>query len=233
MATSGRLLLFDIDMTLVETGGAGIRALVQAFREVFDLPEATDITLDLAGATDRGIYREFVASRRLEDSAPPAADFFTVYHRHLERNLSASAEGRALPGAIELLEALRRQGRHHPALLTGNTRPGAAAKLRRFRLDVYFSPGHGAYGDDHHDRNELGPIVLERVRVATGRSYEGREIVVIGDTPKDIRCAHAIGAMAVAVATGSYDTNALAAAGADLVISSLDDPALRKELTLD
>lgn len=228
-----RLLLFDIDMTLLETGGAGIRALRAALREVFALPEGEEIPLDLAGATDSGIYREFVAARGLHDSAPPMEDFFAVYHIYLEKNLGMSSDGRVLPGATTLLDDLRRHGCHHPALLTGNTRRGAAVKLSRFGLDVYFDAGHGAYGDDHHDRNQLGPIALERVRQSTGRSYVGAEVVVIGDTPKDIRCARAIGAMAVAVATGGHGPDELAAAGADLVVPSLLAPALREELGLD
>lgn len=227
----GKLILFDIDMTLVETGGAGIRALLKAFREVFNLPPAEEIPLDLAGATDRGIYREFVAGRRLEHSAPPAEEFFAVYHRHLEEELAGSSDGRALPGAAELLEDLRARGIHHPAILTGNTRHGAGVKLRRFGLSAYFDPDHGAYGDDHHDRNELGPIALGRVHAATGRRFTGPEVMVIGDTPKDIRCARAIGATAIAVATGAYDAAALAAAGADLVAEDLTCPVLRKQLT--
>lgn len=232
MVMDGRLLLFDIDLTLLETGGAGIRALRTAFREVFVLPDSEEIALDLAGATDSGIYREFVAARGLDGSAPPLEEFFVVYHSHLETNLSASTDGRVLPGATELLEDLRRLGRHHRSLLTGNTRRGAVAKLARFGLDSYFDTEHGAYGDDHHDRNELGPIALERVRRATGRTFAGHEVVVIGDTPKDIRCARAIGAMAVAVATGGHGAEALAAAGADLVVDSLRAPILWKELGL-
>jgi phosphoglycolate phosphatase-like HAD superfamily hydrolase len=228
----GRLLLFDIDMTLLETGGAGIRALRTAFREVFSLPESHEIPLDLAGATDSGIYREFVVARGLENSAPAMEEFFDVYHRHLEINLAVSSDGRALPGALELLEELRLHGRHHSSLLTGNTRRGAEAKLARFGLDVYFETGHGAYGDDHHDRNQLGPIAVERVRRATGRTYGGHEVVVIGDTPKDIRCAKAIGAMAVAVATGHHGAEDLAKGGADLVATSLLDRAIRDELGL-
>ena len=228
----GRLLLFDIDMTLLETGGAGIRALRTAFREVFSMPESDEIPLDLAGATDSGIYREFLSARGFGDSAPPMEEFFEVYHRHLEANLSASSDGRALPGALQLLEDLRRHGSHHSSLLTGNTRRGATAKLVRFGLDAYFDIEHGAYGDDHHDRNQLGPIALERVRLATGRAFAGHEVVVIGDTPKDIRCARAIGAMAVAVATGGHSPEALAAAGADLVATSLLDRAIRDELGL-
>jgi phosphoglycolate phosphatase-like HAD superfamily hydrolase len=228
----GRLLLFDIDMTLLETGGAGIRALRSAFREVFALPDSDEIPLDLAGATDSGIYLEFISKRGFGTSAPPVEEFFKVYHRHLETNLSTSSDGRALPGAMDLLENLRSHGLHHPALLTGNTRRGAGAKLARFGLDAYFLSEHGAYGDDHHDRNQLGPIALERVHRATGRAYTGSEVVVIGDTPKDIRCARAIGAMAVAVATGGHGMPELIDAGADLVVPSLLDRALREELFL-
>lgn len=227
---AGKLILFDIDMTLVETGGAGIRALLAAFRQVFALPASEEIALDLAGATDSGIYREFLARRGLESSAPPAEEFFAVYHRHLEEGLAGSSDGRALPGAIELLDWLRTLGNHHSAILTGNTRHGAMVKLRRFGLHSYFDPGHGAYGDDHHDRNELGPIALGRVHAATGRSFAGQEVIVIGDTPKDIRCARAIGATAIAVATGAYNSQALADAGADLVVESLTCTNLRKSL---
>ena len=106
-------------------------------------------------------------------------------------------------------------------LLTGNIAGGAEIKTRHFGLSAYF--GFGAYGDDHHDRNRLGPIALKRAAQRTGRRFSGEETVVIGDTPKDIACGRAIGALTVCVATGMFTAAQLRSHGADLVVDDFAD----------
>src|SRR5690606_23071909 len=109
--------------------------------------------------------------------------------------------GRLLPGVEGLLAAFEERGHHRLAVLTGNLREGAWIKLRHFRIDRHFPTG--AFGDDHHDRNELGPIARRRALEVFGEDFAPADIAVIGDTPRDIACARAFGARAVAVATGS------------------------------
>jgi phosphoglycolate phosphatase-like HAD superfamily hydrolase len=124
-------------------------------------------------------------------------------------------------GVLELLTELGEHPEATVGLLTGNAASGAAAKMRHFGLAEHFQ--FGAYGCDHADRNRLGPIALERASAHAGRSFSPNETWVIGDTPKDIACAHAIGARCLAVATGSFSAAQLAARGADQVVESLGD----------
>jgi phosphoglycolate phosphatase-like HAD superfamily hydrolase len=119
-----------------------------------------------------------------------------------------------------VLEALAVRPDAALGLLTGNTAAGSAAKMRHFKLDGYFPIG--AYGSDHADRNQLGPIALDRAAVHFGRNFTPSETWIIGDTPKDIACARALGARCLAVATGNFSTEALAAHGADEVVGTLD-----------
>jgi len=225
-----RLLLFDIDQTLLYTGGAGIRALQKAFVEVFALGEKGAPALDLAGSTDSGILRQFVSRMGLADDSERDARFYEVYLENLERGLEGADDGFVMRGVVELLTEARQ--RHVLGLLTGNIRAGAALKIERFGVSGFFDMGMGAFGDDHYDRNVLGPIALERVAAKTGRNFDPAvgEVVVIGDTPKDIRCARAMGAQVVAVATGNFTVEQLAAEGADLVVEALSDVRVREFL---
>jgi phosphoglycolate phosphatase-like HAD superfamily hydrolase len=212
------LYLFDIDGTLVDTGGAGMRALQEATQEVFGLsgPE-----LDLAGSTDLGIVAHIHEHFGIVPNGRQLAGFFEIYQIRLIWNLACGDfPGRILEGVAAVLEALA--GRPHATLglLTGNTAAGAAAKMRHFKLDSYFA--FGAYGCDHADRNQLGPIALARAAAHAGRTFTAEETLIIGDTPKDIACAHAIGARCLAVATGQYSAAALTAHGADHVVETLD-----------
>jgi phosphoglycolate phosphatase len=202
------LLLFDIDGTLLDTGGAGLRALRDAWIEEFDLRDRTHDfpRLDLAGSTDSGIVRFLFDHFGMEHDPDRTGRFFHRYAGHLRRELAADhgpRRGRLLPGVTQLMASLRAaEGSHALGLLTGNTAEGARTKVEHFGLGGIF--GFGAYGDDHHDRNELGPVALQRARHHTGRDFAPDRVFVIGDTPKDIRCARACGAWAIAVATGSY-----------------------------
>ncbi len=216
------LLLFDIDGTLVDTEGKGMAALQKAVVEVFggDGPP-----LDLAGSTDLGLLENLYVHFEVDASEEQTHRFFEAYHLHLEAGLESNpAEGRVLDGVIELLEKLAITENAQLGLLTGNTSVGAEIKLRHYGLGQHFT--FGAYGSDRADRNLLGHIALERAFAMTGREFHADRTLVIGDTPKDIACAHAIGAKCLAVATGWFTAEELEKAGADWVLGSLRDLAL-------
>lgn len=217
------LLLFDIDGTLVDTGGKGMSALRKTASEVFG---AEGPPLDLAGSTDLGILEGLYVHFGIDPGDERTFAFFETYHRHLEASLETDpAEGRVLDGVIELLEHLATDENAQIALLTGNTSLGAQIKLRHYGLGHHFA--FGAYGSDKSDRNLLGMIALERALAFTGRTYTPARTLVIGDTPKDIACAHAIGARCLAVATGRFSAGELQAAGADWVLGSLAELEIR------
>jgi phosphoglycolate phosphatase len=217
-----RLWLFDIDGTLVDTGGAGMRALQDAAVECFG---GSGPELDLAGSTDLGVLAGILAHFDRTHGPEEEAVFFACYLRHLEANLVRGGyPGRVLPGAAELLDELARLPGITVGLLTGNIAGGAAAKMRHFGLDRHFA--FGAYGCDHADRNLLGPVALKRAADHAGRDFTPEETLVIGDTPKDVACANAMGARCLAVATGRFNAEQLRACGADVVVERLDDPVV-------
>lgn len=217
-----KLWLFDIDGTLVDTGGAGMRALQDAAVECFG---GSGPELDLAGSTDLGVLAGILAHFDRTHGPSEEAAFFACYLRHLEINLGRGGyPGRVLPGAAELLEHLARLPGITVGLLTGNIAGGAAAKMRHFGLDRHFA--FGAYGCDHADRNLLGPLARTRAADHAGRDFSPEETLVIGDTPKDVACAHAMGSRCLAVATGRFSAAELRACGADVVVERLDDPVV-------
>lgn len=212
------LYLFDIDGTLVDTGGAGMKALNETTLQVFG---GEGPALDLAGATDLGIIAHIHAHFEIEPTRERIDSYFEIYLGRLDWNLAHGGfPGRVYHGVNELLAELSSRPGATLGLLTGNTAGGAASKVRHFGLASHFA--FGAYGCDHADRNRLGPIALERAARHAGRNFTAAETWVIGDTPKDIACAHAIGARCLAVATGQFSASALEAQGADLVVESLD-----------
>ena len=213
------LYLFDIDGTLVDTAGAGMDALQQAARRVFGCDGPP---LDLAGSTDLGVVREIHRHLGIGETPESVASYLHAYHEELERNLASGAwAGRVLDGVLTILDSLGGDSRRSIGLLTGNTAGGAATKMRHFGLDHHFP--FGAYGCDDADRNKLGPIALERARAHTGRPFRAADVWVIGDTPKDIACARAIGARCLAVATGSFSVEQLDAFGPDIVVPTLHE----------
>ncbi|HEX7261200.1 MAG TPA: HAD hydrolase-like protein, partial [Luteolibacter sp.] len=204
--------------TLVDTGGAGMAALKEATREIFghDGPP-----LDLAGSTDLGIVANIHAHFEIEPTRERIDAYFQIYLGRLHHNLASGGyAGRVFHGVTDLLTDLQQRPDATIGLLTGNIAGGAAAKMRHFGLAVHFP--FGAYGCDHADRNRLGPIALERAARHAGKTFTPAETWVIGDTPKDIACAHAIGARCLAVATGQFNAEQLEVHGADQVVESLD-----------
>ena len=213
-----KLLLFDIDGTLLASGGAGIRALEVAAGEQFGNADLSGI--EIAGRTDSLIARQVLARHGLEPTSERIASFLDCYVGHLAR-LLPTLDGRLLPGVVALLDALKPRADMVLALLTGNLARGAELKLTQYGVWHYFE--FGAYADDHHDRNELGPVARQRARTQHGIDFPPERIYVLGDTPHDIACARAIGAKAVAIATGQFTHAQLAEHAPDFLFDDLGD----------
>lgn len=217
-----RLLLFDIDGTLVDTRGAGLAALLDAVEDVFEVSRDAVPPLDLAGATDGGIVRSLLGVLGREDEAEVRQRYLQCYLGHLQLRLHEEAFGGVrLPGVLELMEELVKVPDVRLGVLTGNVRVGADHKLRRYELDHYFEDG--AFGDDADDRNLLGPVALKRFEARVGASIPADEVIIIGDTVKDVACARAFGARCLAVATGVHGRTGLVESGAWVMVDDLQD----------
>jgi phosphoglycolate phosphatase-like HAD superfamily hydrolase len=216
------LLLFDIDGTLVVTGGAGQRAMNRAFRDVFGIPDAF-AGVELAGRTDTSILADALARQQMDVTADATSAFRSRYLVCLQEEVPRPGPNkRVLPGITDLLGALEPESHNFLALLTGNYCDAAEVKLGHFDLWRYFRCG--AFGEDHGDRNALVPVALSRARsIGLPPHVEQARVIVIGDTPRDVACAHAHGARCVGVATGEYSADALRGAGADVVFDDLGD----------
>lgn len=214
-----KLLLFDIDGTLITSGGAGERALRLGFQDRFGIDDDLS-TVEIAGRTDSGIARQMLTAHGLPHMPENFAAFFDGYLHHLALELP-KRQGTLLPGMLPLLEALRKREDVSLALLTGNLERGAKLKLTHYGVWHYFE--FGAYADDHHDRNALGPFAQSRAREKHGIDIPPERIFVLGDTPHDVACARAIGARAVALATGKYTSAELAASKPDFLFEDASD----------
>jgi len=225
-AVRRKLLLFDIDGTLLHTGGAGISSIYEGMKKAFDLGDSADPMppLELAGATDAGLARSLFNHFDIDHSSENEEAFYDAYHQSLNRNLAHHSKtngGRLLPGVTELLENLDQQDHLALGLLTGNIQRGAWTKLEQFEIRHFFHTG--AFGDDHHDRNCLGPIAIDRATEHFECDFLAEDTVIIGDTPKDIACARACGARAVAVATGTFTFEVLATYQPDHLLENFED----------
>jgi phosphoglycolate phosphatase-like HAD superfamily hydrolase len=218
-----KLLLFDIDGTLVLTGGAGARAMVRAFADLFGSPDGLG-SISMAGRTDAWILAQMAAMHGRTLDAGEVQTFHDTYIRYLSDEILQPAQGKGvLPGVRDLLDRLAGRPDVHLALLTGNFHRGAAIKLEHFDLWRYFNTG--AFGDTTHDRNGLLWTALANVVAAGGPKVRPSEAVVIGDTPLDVAVAVAGGARSLGVATGSYDVDTLLESGADAAVVDLSDTA--------
>ena len=214
-----KLLLFDIDGTLLTSGGAGERALRLGFRDRFGIDD--DLSkVEIAGRTDSGIVRHMLASHRLPETPENIAAFFDGYLHHLAREIPRTP-GRLLPGILPLLEALKPRADIVLALLTGNLARGAEIKLRHYGFWHYFE--FGAFADDHHDRDQLGHFAKARALAHHGLDFPPERIFVLGDTPHDITCARAIGAKAIAIATGKFTRAHLTPHAPDFLFDDLGE----------
>ena len=215
-----KLILFDIDGTMIRSAGAGSMAFGRAFGTLFNLPEGAK-TLDFAGRTDTSLLKEFLDNHSIVGSEDLESSFFHVY-THWLGELLPQVEGAVLPGVNVLLnEFAATDARVQLGLLTGNTRLAAEVKLRHF--DLWRGFKLGAFGDDHACRNELASIAERRARRMMGDSLQSEEILIIGDTPRDVECAQSIGAKSLAVATGKFDRSTLQTSGATRTVAMLTD----------
>ena len=229
--TPYRLILLDVDGTLVHCGGAGRRSLERALRQACGRPDGELTELRLDGSTDRLIVRQAMAmlGHAFTDGGCDRA--LAQYVEILPSEL-ADTSFRVLPGVVETLEALRRHGVPH-GLCTGNVKEGARLKLRRGNLEDYFEWGPhavGGFADDGEVRTRLVEAALRRAAARFG-TIEPRQVLVVGDTPLDVAAARDAGCATLAVATGRYRVEELAACGADHVAESLRSPAALGLLT--
>lgn len=220
-----RLLLFDIDGTLIHSGGVGRRAMLATYRELLGSVGAAE-TIEMAGMTDpliaRASFEGHGYSHAQIDALLP--EIWRRYLAHLERELAAPSTGRGAqpcPGVPQLLERLHEHDSVVLALLTGNVEEAAWLKLRAVGLNHYFT--FGAFGNEGPERDKLPAVAIRKAERETGRRFAGRDVVIIGDTPADVACGRHLDVRTIAVATGPYDQGALRACGADVVLPDLAD----------
>jgi len=212
------LVLFDIDGTLLHAGGAGARAYGKAIEHVLGWPAEICAKIHFAGNTDlRVLYELADVHAPLPVGFNPHAFFAEM--ANIMRVEMEREQVIALPGAIDLVHQLARKEGVLLGLLTGNAEVCAAVKLAAIGLQGHFK--FGGFGCEHPDRNELARRALDRAKQHAASPIQ--KIYVIGDTPRDIAAAHAIGALAIGVTTGPYDATALHHAGTSHVVASLND----------
>ncbi len=214
-----KAVLFDIDGTLLVTGGAGGAAWQRAFEELHgveaNVAEHTD-----AGMTDPEIatiiFREVIGR---DGSPEERAKAIAAYLKHLPDTVAASSGYRTMPGVEELLDQLIDEGMLL-GLVTGNIEAAAHVKLSRAGLNRFFS--FGGYGSDSADRTEVTKAALKRGELVSGGTLDDGSSIAVGDTPRDVKAGHGAGIKVVGVATGSYSVDQLRDAGADWALLSVD-----------
>jgi phosphoglycolate phosphatase-like HAD superfamily hydrolase len=211
-----RILLFDVDMTLLWSGGAGAAAMDRAFRDLFGIEDGFK-RVEFSGRTDRYILTQALRQHGIGgDYDQHQERFLERYYTHLPQTLR-EREGKLMPGFPALLDALAGQSEVRVGLATGNFSRGAQLKLAHYGIDGYFSGG--AFGEESEDRDVIVRRAVERV----GEGLSQTEALVIGDTPHDVSSARACGATAVAVATGRHSVDELKECGADIVFQDFSD----------
>jgi phosphoglycolate phosphatase-like HAD superfamily hydrolase len=214
------VFLFDIDGTLLSSGGSGRAAMEAALADEFGVPASSD-GVTMSGRTDLAILRDLFGIHGIPMTEENRQRFVAAYLRLLPASL-ARGKGQTLPGITGLLAHLDKTERTALGLLTGNLREGARAKLGHFGLFDYFA--FGGFGDLHWERDDVAREALAAVRAHLNGDVCLERLWVIGDTPLDVQCARAIGARSVAVATGVHTVEQLSTAKPDLVFADLSDP---------
>lgn len=216
-----KLILWDIDGTLIRTNRAGIVALVRAFAAIHGTAPDID-KVEVAGRTDRWIIGRMLEQHGLAATPENIHAILEGYLQLLQGEI-ASRPGLVLPGIIELLEILHHRADVAQGLLTGNVQRGARIKLEHYRVAHYFE--FGAFGDDSPLRNDLGPHAVQRARERHAIEFTADRIYVIGDTPHDIECGKVIGARTIAVATGGFSLEQLHAHAPTAAFADFSDTA--------
>jgi phosphoglycolate phosphatase len=219
MTTDKRLLLFDIDGTLVSTGGAGVVALKRVVEKRYGAKD--DLRdIEIAGCTDAGIAADILKKYGESQNEEDIRKFLNEYVGFLGETLSTT-NGEILPGMLQILNQMKVRPDRVLGLLTGNVKRGAKLKLQHYGLWDFFE--FGAFADDHHDRNQLGEFARTRAHEKHGHEFDAARIDVIGDTPRDIACGKAFGARTVAVATGTWSREQLVRHQPDFLFDDLSD----------
>lgn len=217
-----KLLLFDVDGTLILSRGRGRQAMVAAAEAEFGQPVHMEFK-DFAGSTDRRIIAEMLAKNGIAVDDPESAltRVLARYLEELQPLMNSPDAVEILPGVKPLLETVSQNGEFVPALLTGNIERGARIKLEAAGLNSYFA--FGAYGDDHADRNQLPGFALRRAENLCGESFPPENVWIIGDTPKDVECAKVNRLRSLAVATSAWSVADLMEHSPDAALPSFAD----------
>ncbi len=214
-----RLLLFDIDGTLLRAGTVGGDVFDRAIEKVLGGPPAQRVSM--SGKTDPQIVREYLALMQEDDPAHLPAILAQLQSELGAARAELAAVGTPCPGAHDLLGALAKDDRLHLSVLTGNIAPNAEVKLSVFGLEEHLDLETGAYGSDSEDRTALVPVAVQRLATLRGSRLHPQQVWVIGDTPRDLACAQAGGAHCLLVATGRFSRADLADLGAEAVLDDL------------
>jgi phosphoglycolate phosphatase-like HAD superfamily hydrolase len=219
-----RVLLWDVDGTLVKTGGLGAAVFDVALERVLGV--RPEVRVRMSGKTDPQIVREYLSDMGIEETP----DLIKAVLGHIERELAAvaaagrlAAEGTACPGAATILSELATRPSVLSTLVTGNVYPNAVVKVAAFGLDKWLDLSVGAYGSDNHDRTVLVPRAMSRIAKQTGWRAEPNQVWVIGDTPRDLECARSAGVRCLLVGTSRYSADSLEGIGANAVLDDLSD----------
>jgi len=219
------LILFDIDGTLIDAGGAGRRAMERAFAAVFEVPQLGDTsTVRFAGMTDHDILDGLADVAAVDPQRVDARRerFVAAYLDELRGEMNKpDRRRREIPGATRLLQQLRAREGVFLGLVTGNMEQGARVKLEPYGLNGFFR--EGGFGSDHRDRTVLARLARQKVERAAGREFVTSNVTLVGDTDRDVTSARANGFRAVAVDSGWTGRDALRAAGAEAIFDDLSD----------
>lgn len=214
-----KLLLFDIDGTLISAGGAGTRSLNRAFEKVLGIREAF-VNFEMAGKTDIQIIKEGLKLYGIIPEKNLIDDLIDSYLMFLQVEINNNSK-HIKPGVVDFINFMTGTFSYPMGLLTGNLEKGARIKLEPFALNSYFP--FGAFGSDHENRNNLLPIAVERYEKFFKKTIKFSDCIVIGDTPRDVACAKPYGAKVIAVATGPFTKGELQNTEADVVVESLSE----------